>query len=451
MWQAAFASGVSQHKSDKKRSESADWSFRGEYSHGSELGVDDDVRALQCSLVLPNSLPMRRQAHIDFDDTSVAFRACSNFELERARLLFKAFEFPWIVAYGPGIAAKAMDFHVPLAPLVRHTLFAQFCGGVTLEDCAKKVTDLSRSGVRSILDYSVEGLGREQDFDATRDEILKSIAVAGGDKRIPFAVFKMTGLAPFGLLEKVSAGASLTPQEKSAWERRKARFRALTDAAVVHGTRVLVDAEETWIQKAIDDLVHDAMARLNGNRPVVYNTVQMYRVERLPYLETLYEMGRTQGFIPGVKLVRGAYMEKERARAARLGVPSPIQPDKESTDRDYNKALEFLVDHVEKFALFAGTHNEASCRLLVDLMDRKGLERDHPHVEFSQLLGMSDNVTFNLAHHGYNAAKYMPYGPVRAVMPYLGRRAAENSAIRGQAGRELQMIERELKRRRKGK
>lgn len=407
-----------------------------------------DVGTLQAPLLLPHWPPMTRRKSIDFNDTAVAFRSRSSFELYRSRVLFKAFEFPWLVTVGPKLASHAMDCHLPIAPLIRHTLFAQFCGGVTLEDCAQKIAELSRSQVRSILDYSVEGLGREQDFDATRDEILRSIEVSGRDPHVPFAVFKMTGLANFALLEKVSSGEALTPDEGAAWERSKARFHALTDAAARSGTRVLVDAEETWIQQAIDDLVHEAMARLNRERPVVYNTVQMYRVERLPYLAALSAMGQAQGFIPGVKLVRGAYMEKERARAERLGLPSPIQVDKEATDGDYDAALRFLVPRAAQFALFAGTHNEASCRLLVDLLKESGLPPHHPHVECSQLLGMSDNITFNLAYQGYNASKYMPYGPIRAVMPYLGRRAAENSAIRGQAGRELQMIERELKRRR---
>lgn len=385
---------------------------------------------------------------IDFNDTSVAFQSRSTLELQRARLLFKAFEFPWIVREGPGLAARAMDLHVPLAPLIRHTLFAQFCGGVTLDDCRGKVAELGRSGVRSVLDYGVEGLGREEDFDRTRDEILRSVQVAKEEQYVPFAVFKMTGLAPFSLLEKVSAGEPLSADERAAWDRAKGRFHALTEAAAEAGTRIMVDAEETWIQKAIDDLVHEAMARLNRSRPVVYNTVQMYRVGRLDYLAWLHQEGRTQGFIPAVKLVRGAYREKERERAARLGLPSPIQPTKAATDADYDAALRFIVDRLETFALFAGTHNEASCLLLASLMDQRSLARHHPHVEFSQLLGMSDNITFNLAHAGFHAAKYMPYGPVRAVMPYLGRRAAENSSIRGQAGRELLMIERELKRRR---
>jgi proline dehydrogenase len=386
---------------------------------------------------------------IDFNDTGVAFRSMSSLELQRARLLFKAFEFPWLVRQGPGLAAKAMDLHIPLAPLIRHTLFAQFCGGVTLEDCRGKVAELGLRGVRSVLDYGVEGLGREEDFDRTRDEILRSIQVAKQEPNIPFAVFKMTGLAPFAILEKVSSGETLSPQDSAAWERAKGRFRDLTEAAAEAGTRIMVDAEETWIQKAIDDLVHEAMARLNLTRPVVYNTVQMYRVGRLEYLGWLHQTGSTQGFIPAVKLVRGAYMEKERNRASRLGMPSPIQPSKAASDADYDAALRFIVDRIETFALFAGTHNEASCRLLAMLMMEKGLPRHHPNVEFSQLLGMSDNITFNLAHAGFHAAKYMPYGPVRAVMPYLGRRAAENSSIRGQAGRELAMIEHELKRRRK--
>jgi proline dehydrogenase len=311
----------------------------------------------------------------------------------------------------------------------------------------KRVQALGAHGIRSILDYSVEGLGREEDFEDSYLEMLKVTRQAAGQKHLPFTVFKPTGLGPFELLEKLSSGAALSAAEQKQNKELRRRIREICAAAATAGVRVLVDAEESWIQDGVDSIVNDMMREFNVGRPVVYNTIQLYRHDRLAYLRRCHQEMKSAGSVPGFKLVRGAYMEKERARAKELGYPSPIQPDREATDRDYNAALTYCIQNIDSLGLFAGTHNEASTRLLIDLMAKHGLQPGHERVEFSQLLGMGDNLSFNLAYAGYHVSKYVPYGPVKSVLPYLIRRAQENSSIQGQAGRELTLINTELRRR----
>lgn len=384
---------------------------------------------------------------IDFNDTEIAFRSRSTQELRKALLLFRSFGNAALSTAGPKLVNLALALRLPVTPIIKWTVFEQFCGGVTLEDCESRMRELGRFGIRSVPDYSVEGLGRDEDFAHTEAEVLRVIARAATDKDISFAVFKVTGIARFDLLAKVSSGKGLSKAEAQEWAKATTRFDRLCDAAAAAKVRILVDAEESWIQPAIDDLTIKAMRRLNRDVAYVFNTLQMYRHDRLRFLEGLLETARKDGFKAGIKIVRGAYMEKERARAAEFGYPSPIQPSKEASDLDFDRAVGLTLDAIDSAALFAGTHNERSTKLLADAIVARGLRRDDPRVEFSQLLGMSDHLTYNLAHHGFNVCKYLPYGPVKAVMPYLIRRAAENSSIRGQAGRELQLIERELKRR----
>lgn len=388
-----------------------------------------------------------RSQRLDFDNTEVAFRSRSTLELRKAQLLFRTFAFPTLVQVGPKLVNFALTLRLPVTPLIKSTLFDYFCGGVSIDDCDALVQELKRFGIGSILDYSVEGAEREADFDATTDELARVIERAGRDTSVPFAVFKITGLARFALLEKISVGASLSEQEHAEERRVALRIERLCRLAHQHGVRVMVDAEETWIQAAIDGYLFSMMQRFNQERPIVYNTVQMYRTDRLAYLESLLAMAERQNFYVGIKLVRGAYMEKERERAKQLKLPDPIQPDKAATDRAFDAALRLLVNHAARIGLVAGSHNEASTRLLVELVKERGISPSDRRFEFSQLLGMSDNLTYNLAHAGFRASKYVPYGPVRAVLPYLFRRAEENTSIQGQAGRELQLIEREIARR----
>jgi proline dehydrogenase len=391
--------------------------------------------------------PMPAMRDLDFNNTEIAFASRSTGELRKARFLFQSFNQPLLRSAGPTLVNLAMTLRLPVTPIIRRTIFDQFCGGVTIDDCERRLGELARYGIGAILDYSVEGLGRETDFDAAYQELLRVIERSAGRVETPFAVFKATGIGRFGLLEKVSARGALDAAETAELERFKARFDGLCRAAHARGLRILVDAEETWIQPAIDELALAMMRELNRGRAFVFNTLQMYRHDRLAYLREMARTAKAEGFVFGAKLVRGAYMEKERERAAALGLASPIQPDKAATDRDFDAGVRFCTERLDHVALFAGTHNERSCRLLGQLVADQGLGRRDARVTFSQLLGMSDNLTFNLAHHGFNVAKYMPYGPVKAVLPYLFRRVEENSSIKGQVGRELQLIESELKRR----
>ncbi|MCJ8209065.1 proline dehydrogenase family protein [Mucilaginibacter sp. RS28] len=384
---------------------------------------------------------------LSFDNTEIAFKHLTNADLDRAYWLFKAINSNTLVKVGPGITNAALKIGLPIKGLIKATIFKQFCGGETIAECDLAIKNLQAGNVGTILDYSVEGEDEEAVFDATRDEIIRTIVRATGDKAIPLTVFKVTGVARFGLLEKLDTGAALNAEEDREWQKVKARVLAICEKAFTSGVPVMIDAEESWIQKTIDQLALDMMRRFNQYKAIVYNTYQIYRHDKLQSLKDDYAVASREGFVLGAKLVRGAYMEKERKRAAEMGYPSPIQPDKAATDHDYNQALRFCIDHVERIAFVAGTHNEDSCALLVQLMDKANIAHNHPHVYFSQLLGMSDNLSFNLAEAGYNVVKYVPYGPVKAVLPYLFRRAQENTAIAGQMSRELSLIVKERKRR----
>jgi len=341
----------------------------------------------------------------------------------------------------------AIAIGLPIKPLIKGTIFKHFCGGETIEGCNSTIKNLYNSGVGTILDYSIEGEDEEAVFDNTRDEIIRTIVRASGDKAVPITVFKITGVGRFSLLEKLDAGLELTVTEKAEWKKVQHRVLTICEKAYKTGVPVMIDAEETWIQKTIDLLALDMMERFNKEKAIVYNTYQLYRHDKLQSLKNDYDQAVDDNFILGAKIVRGAYMEKERKRAEEMGYPSPIQPTKEAADRDYNEALKFSIKHIDRVAIVAGTHNEKSCQLLAELLNDRNIDPKNPHVYFSQLLGMSDNLSFNLADAGYNVVKYVPYGPIKAVLPYLFRRAQENTAIAGQMSRELGLIVKEMKRR----
>ena len=384
---------------------------------------------------------------LSFEDTEIAFRHATNMDLRRAYWLFKAININFLVKVGPPITNFAMNIGLPIKGLIKATIFKQFCGGETIEGCNATINNLASGGVGTILDYSVEGEEDERVFDETRDEIIRTIVRATGDAAVPITVFKITGVGRFALLEKLDAKQALTSDEEQEWQKVQARVKAICDKAFNAGVPVMIDAEESWIQDTIDLLALNMMRAYNREKIIVYNTYQLYRHDKLASLKADLAVADKEGFILGAKLVRGAYMEKERKRAAEKLYPSPIQPDKASADRDYDAALDFCVNHIDKLAIVVGTHNESSCQLLATLLDSKKIPHNHPHVYCSQLLGMSDNLSFNLANAGYNVAKYVPYGPVKAVLPYLFRRAQENTAIAGQMSRELGLIIKEKKRR----
>jgi len=384
---------------------------------------------------------------LSFDNTEIAFRHSSNTDLKRAYWLFRIININFLVKIGPPITNFAMRIGLPIGGLIKATIFKHFCGGEAIAECDSTINNLNKGNVGTILDYSVEGEEEEEVFDYTRDEIKRTIERAKGDKAIPITVFKPTGVIRFGLLEKLDAKTELTPAEEGEWLVAQARVLAICSKAYDTGVPVMIDAEETWIQDTIDKLAINMMRRFNKERAIVYNTYQLYRHDKLQSLKDDHAIAVAEGFTLGAKLVRGAYMEKERKRAAELGYNCLIQPDKESTDRDYNAAVKFCIDNVSTIALLAGTHNEQSCQLLADLLVAEKVDPNNPNVYFSQLLGMSDNLSFNLADAGYNVVKYVPYGPVKAVLPYLFRRAQENTAIAGQMSRELSLILKERKRR----
>lgn len=363
--------------------------------------------------------------------------------------MFTTFNYKWLLKVGPSMARFGLNAGLPIKGLIKDTLFAQFCGGESIEDCAETVERLNKVGIGTILDYSVEGQENEATFDATTAEIIRTIEKAAEDKeRMPFSVFKVTGIARFHILEKAVRGESrLAGDDLAEYQRVKTRFFKITGKAAELGVRILVDAEETWIQPSIDFLTETAMKEHNKEQVIVYNTLQFYRHDRLSYLENCIQDALENGYLLGYKLVRGAYMEKERLRAYKRGYPSPIQRSKAESDHDFDKGLELCMKHLNTVNICAGTHNEHSCRYLTELMREKGVAANDKRIYFAQLLGMSDHISYNLAHAGYNVAKYVPYGPLKEVLPYLSRRAEENSSVKGQAGRELSLIDAELKRR----
>ena len=383
----------------------------------------------------------------DLSDTRIAFAGHSDASLTRAHWLFRIIGSPFLTRTGTVLTRIGLGLHLPIKGLIKSTIFRQFVGGETITETLHTAARLATRGVGTILDYSVEGVDDDAAFDAAMTEVLRTITTAAAHPHIPFAVFKPTGLARMDILERVSEGAVLSAEERRTWDRAMARVLRLCEAAHAAGVPLLVDAEYSWVQPAIDALATEMMQRFNRERAIVFNTIQLYRHDRLAFLQQCIDAAQRAGYHLGVKLVRGAYMEKERERAAAKGYRDPIQPDKAATDRDYDAALRLCVEHIDRVAMMAGTHNEASTLLLARLMAERGLAKDDDRVWFAQLLGMSDNISFNMAAAGYNVAKYVPYGPVREVMPYLFRRAEENTSARGQTGRELGLIIAERRRR----
>lgn len=387
---------------------------------------------------------------LNFENTKIAFRLKSNIDLKRAYLLFKVIGSPWIVKIGKILMLTALKLRIPVSFLVKKTIFKQFCGGETIEECVPTIKSLGSQGVGTILDYSVEGKTEEEDFDRTTQIIVQTIEKANIENHIPFAVFKITGISRFGLLEKASQNkAQLSTSEKQELEQIESRILKICSAAHTLKVPVFIDAEESWIQDIIDTWAFEMMQRFNKTETIVFNTIQMYRHDRLAFLKKCATLAKINNLSYGVKLVRGAYMEKERGRALAHSYDSPIQKNKVATDRDYDLAQEFILENIAHFSLVAGTHNELSSMKLSEVMQKNGIKKEDKRVYFAQLLGMSDHISFNLSHEGYNVAKYVPFGPVKEVMPYLLRRADENTSVAGQTGRELGLILDEKRRRKR--
>jgi proline dehydrogenase len=382
-----------------------------------------------------------------FENTETAFAYKSDRELRKAYYLFKIVGAPLMVKAGKIITKILLGLRLPIGWAIKPTIFSHFCGGETIDESSGVVKDLSKYHVKVILDYSVEGKEEPEDIRAALEETLRTIENASGNPNIPFAVFKPTAFTTGEILEKLSSGKDLTEKELTEAEAFRKRIDTLCKSAFEHNTPILIDAEDSWYQKFIDDVVEAMMEKYNREKAVVFNTLQMYRKDRLDFLKESYRKSVEGNYFLGIKFVRGAYMEKERARAQRLGYPDPINKDKEATDKMYDDGLRFTIEHINRISVFSGTHNENSNNLLTQLMENKGLAKDDIRVWFSQLYGMSDHISFNLAMDGYNVAKYLPYGPVKHVLPYLIRRAEENTSVAGQTSRELELIMKERKRR----
>lgn len=411
-------------------------------------------------------LAMDANPEISFDNTEIAFSHYSDKELKQAYWLFTMMK-PWLVKLGTRFAPWSIRAGLPVKGLIRSTIFKHFVGGETLDETIPVARHLAEYNVKAILDYGVEGMEGEQSFDHARDEFVRVIRFAATQPNIPFMSVKVTGFARFALLERLdelmhASAGSLTERYRAAisklntaegeeWSRVEQRMKAICNAAAESGVGFLVDAEESWIQDPVDALTMLMMEAYNKQRIVVYNTMQLYRHDRLVFLKESYADAKQGGFLLGAKLVRGAYMEKERRRAAEKSYSSPIQPAKEASDRDYNDAVRFCMDHLDRIGLIVASHNEYSNLLAAQLLREKGLPLNHPHLHFSQLFGMSDNITYNLARAGYSVSKYLPFGPIGDVIPYLMRRAQENTSVGGQTGRELGLIKKELKRRKTGR
>jgi proline dehydrogenase len=382
-----------------------------------------------------------------FNNTQVAFSLKSDTELDRAYFLFKLIDNQPLVRIGTAVTNFAIKAHLPVEGLIRATVFDHFCGGVNENDCLPVVDKMFAKGVSSVLDYSVEGKEDEAHFDEAMQMTLKIIDFAKAKESLPFAVFKPTGFGRMDLYEKIGEKVTLTPAEQEEWNRVVARYDTVCKAAHQNDIALLIDAEESWMQDAADDLVTAMMQKYNKEKPIVFNTLQMYRWDRLDYLKKLHQKAEAEGFYIGMKLVRGAYMEKENERAKEKGYTTPICASKEATDENYDESVRYMIDHLDKMAVFAGTHNELSTYKVMEFQIKKNIDKKDARIWFGQLYGMSDNISYNLAFEHYNVAKYLPFGPVRDVMPYLIRRAEENTSVAGQTSRELNLIKTERDRR----
>ena len=384
-----------------------------------------------------------------FENTAVAFAPKTDTELQKAKWLFSLIGNNKLVSLGTSLADFALKIHLPISPLFRVTVYEHFCGGETFDECKKTIAKLHKNHVYAMLNYGVELKEREEDFDKTIEKNIEALEFAGKNKDVKVLCIKITGFGRFGLFEKIQAGKKLTKAETEELERVKYRLNNLCQSASKNNVSIYVDAEESWIQDTLDSIVEDVMAKYNHQKAVVFNTLQLYRWDRLDYLHAQLKEAKSKGYILGVKLVRGAYMEKERDRAKDMGYKSPIHVNKESVDKDFNEAMNLCLDHLNHVSVCIASQSEESNMLAIQQIDKKKIDRKHPHILFSQLYGMGDNITFNLARLGFNASKYLPYGPVKDVIPYLIRRAQENTSVSGQMGRELRLLVTEIERRKK--
>lgn len=401
------------------------------------------------NLIMTRTIELNRPTEVSFSDTKTAFAGKTGADLRFSYYIFRMMQYPWFVAISSFISLLALKLYLPVGSIIKASVFRQFCGGETLEESVQVINKLSKYHIGAILDFAVEGSLVDEDFEKTKNEIIRVIRFAQGNPDIPYGCLKPTGIARLELLEKVSANQHLSENEKAEFERTRKRLDEICAVAYHCEKPIYIDAEESWIQPAIDKMVEEMMKKYNRQQAIISTTLQMYRHDRLRYLENIINEFRTENYFLGVKIVRGAYIEKENKRAQKQGYPTPVNPNKQKTDADYNAAMRLILANIDHVVLCAGTHNEESCQVVMSEMKKLGLANNHPNVWFSQLFGMSDHISYNLAAAGYNVTKYLPYGPVRSTIPYLVRRAEENSAIAGQMNKEFRLIIQETARRKK--
>ena len=390
----------------------------------------------------------KTKLNLDFSNTKIAFSHKSDKQLKKMSRLFKLMKKSALVNMGSKLGLVAVKLRLPFAKgIIRSTIFEQFVGGENLLDCQAAIDQLYKFDVLTVLDYGAEGKSKEEDLDATAQEFIRAVEFAAANESVPCVVAKITGLVDNVILEKINSNIVLNEGEKEQHEKLKDRLNMICARADELKVAVFIDAEESWIQDAIDQITEEMMATYNKEYVVIYNTFQLYRTDKLQYLKESHERALKGDYILGAKLVRGAYMNKERARAEEMNYPSPINPNKEATDTMYDAAVKYCVENYKTIASCNASHNEKSIRLQAEMIFEKGIERNHRHLNFCQLYGMSDHFSFNLAEQGFNVAKYVPYGTIDDVVPYLIRRAQENSSVSGEMGRELTMIQHEVKRR----
>lgn len=382
-----------------------------------------------------------------FNDTETAFRLKTDSDLARAIFLFEMIDRPLLVKIGTGLTRLSLKLHLPVEGLIKKTIFNQFCGGETEEDCLTVIKQMHSKNVHSTLDYSVERNEKEEEFDKALEKKINIVKFIADRKEIPFAVFKPTGIGRFEIWQKVSASASLSLEEEEEWQRIKNRVNKICDVAYNQKVKLLADGEESWMQDAVDNLMEEMMFKYNREEALIFNTLQCYRWDRVQYLKDLHARGKEAGFTVGAKIVRGAYLEKENLRAKKMGYLSPICENKEATDVTFNGAVTYCLEHLDDISVFIGSHNEMSNYMAMQLMEERGITRNDDRVWFSQLYGMSEHISYNLAQAGYNVTKLVPFGPIRDVVPYLIRRAEENTSVRGQTNRELSLLYEERNRR----
>lgn len=400
---------------------------------------------------LDSSIGMEKKEdmQLSFDDTAIAFRRKSDRELCLSFLIFWLTKSPFLVKFFSRAARIALDIGLPIKPLIKATVFKQFCGGETKAEYTKVISRLASDSIGTILDYAVEGIENEEGFEATKRELIHIIHASKSNPDIPCTCMKMSAIGSSELFAKVTAGKALSEGEGTEWAQQKKRLDEICAAAYIADKPIYIDAEESWVQGAMDSLAEEMMAKYNSKKAIVFTTLQMYRWDRIAYLKQLIADAEAGSYGLGIKFVRGAYLEKERERALSHGYRSPINPTKSATDQDFDEAVRISMAHIDRVEICVGTHNEKSCRLMVEHMRESSLPNDHAHICFSQLYGMSDNISYNLAHAGYNVSKYLPFGPLKSTLPYLTRRAEENTAIAGQMGKELEVIIKEIARRKK--